>query len=121
MIAVQPIKQFVSTLVLGSVVAWLVVLVVTVILLVVSDRDFERAFIAACTAGVIAVLVAIIFSGAGALRIAPTRRAILSGTAGRDEDPASVDTRRPWGGAALFWTLLLVAAQLAAAIFLVSA
>ncbi|MGH2748960.1 MAG: hypothetical protein ACRDKB_13720 [Actinomycetota bacterium] len=67
------------------------------------------------------LLVAVIFSGAGALRIAPTPKAILTGSGDPNNDPASVDPRHPWGGAALFWALLFVTAQLATAVFLVSA
>lgn len=121
MIALQGIKRFVATLVLGSVAAWLVVLIASVALLVGTDRDFERAFIAACTTGVVALLVATIFSEAGALRIGPTRNAILAGDAIGDKDPESVDPRKPWGGPALFWTFLLVSAQLAAVVFFLSA
>ena len=94
-------------------------LIATVALRLGTDRDFERSFIAASTAGVIALLVAVIFSGAGALRIAPTRDVILSGNGDRDKE--SVDPRSPWGGPALFWALLLITAQLATAVFLVSA
>jgi len=97
------------------------VLIASVALRLGTDRDFERSFIAASTAGVIALLVAVIFSGAGALRIAPTRDAILSGNGGRDKGPESVDPRSPWGGPALFWALLLITAQLATAVFLISA